>query len=144
MSVNRLHIPRTWLVRGQNIFTRSRFNGLHEENSGTQKALLVMLAYTSKQNSFHSRTHRVTTFGVPYGMNMPHVFLHVSTYGRFHPTKKEPVRNFGNSSCPMEHTFRLNRPDPSNRDIRHGYCYCKKDTKERYWGQQFCQFGPTD
>ena len=47
-----------------------------------------MLAYTSKQNSFHSRTHRVTTFGVPYGMNMPHVFLHVSNYGHFHATKK--------------------------------------------------------
>ena len=82
------HIPRTWLVRGQNSYTRNRFNRLHEENSGTQKALLVMLAYTSKQNSFHSRTHRVTTFGVPYGMNMPHVFLHVSNYGRFHATKK--------------------------------------------------------
>ena len=60
--------------------------------------------------------------------------LHVSNYGRFHATKKS-VRNFGNSSCPMERTFQLNRPNPSHRSF--GYCYCKQDTKERYWGQQF-------
>ena len=34
-------------------------------------------------------------------------------------------------------TFRLDRPDPSHRAF--GYCSCKQDTKERYWGQQFCQ-----
>ena len=34
-------------------------------------------------------------------------------------------------------TFRLHRPDPSHRAL--GYCSCKQDTKERYWGQQFCQ-----
>ena len=34
-------------------------------------------------------------------------------------------------------TFRLHRPDPSHRTF--GYCSCKQDTKERYWGQQFCQ-----
>jgi len=34
-------------------------------------------------------------------------------------------------------TFRLHRPDPSYRAL--GYCSCKQDTKERYWGQQFCQ-----
>ena len=34
-------------------------------------------------------------------------------------------------------TFRLHRPDPSHRAF--GYCSCKKDTKERYKGQQFCQ-----
>ena len=34
-------------------------------------------------------------------------------------------------------TFLLHRPDPSHRAL--GYCSCKQDTKERYWGQQFCQ-----
>ena len=34
-------------------------------------------------------------------------------------------------------TFRLRRPDPSH--IAFGYCSCKQDTKERYWGRQFCQ-----
>ena len=34
-------------------------------------------------------------------------------------------------------TFRLHRPDPSHRTF--GYCSCKQDTKERDWGQQFCQ-----
>ena len=34
-------------------------------------------------------------------------------------------------------TFRLHTPDSSDRAF--GYCSCKQDTKERYWGQQFCQ-----
>ena len=34
-------------------------------------------------------------------------------------------------------TFRLHTPDPSHRAF--GYCSCKQDTKERHWGQQFCQ-----
>ena len=34
-------------------------------------------------------------------------------------------------------TFRLHTPDPSLRAF--GYCSCKQDTKERQWGQQFCQ-----
>ena len=34
-------------------------------------------------------------------------------------------------------TFRLNGPNPSHRAF--GYCSYKQDTKERYWGQQFCQ-----
>ena len=34
-------------------------------------------------------------------------------------------------------TFRLHTPDPSHRTF--GYCSCKQETKERYWGQQFCQ-----
>ena len=34
-------------------------------------------------------------------------------------------------------TFRLPRPDPSYGAF--GYCSCKRDTNERYWGQQFCQ-----
>ena len=33
--------------------------------------------------------------------------------------------------------FRLQRPDPILRAF--GYCSCKQNTKERYWGQQFCQ-----
>ena len=38
-------------------------------------------------------------------------------------------------------TFRLHRPDPSNRTF--GHCSCKQDAKERYWGQQFCQMERT-
>ena len=34
-------------------------------------------------------------------------------------------------------TFRLRRPNPSH--IAFGYCSCKQDTKERYWGRQVCQ-----
>ena len=34
-------------------------------------------------------------------------------------------------------TFRFHRTDPGHRTF--GYCSCKQDTKERYWGQQFCQ-----
>ena len=34
-------------------------------------------------------------------------------------------------------TFQLQRPDPSH--CAFGYCSCKQDTKEQYWGQQFCQ-----
>ena len=34
-------------------------------------------------------------------------------------------------------TFRLQRPDPSNRAF--SYCSWKQDTKQRYWGQQFWQ-----
>ena len=35
-------------------------------------------------------------------------------------------------------TLWLHRPDPSHRTF--GYCFCKQDTKQRYWGH----FGPTD
>ena len=42
--------------------------------------------------------------------------------------------------------FWLHGPDPSHRVF--AYCSCRQDTKERYWGQQFCKkeghFGPTD
>ena len=34
-------------------------------------------------------------------------------------------------------SFRLHRPDSSHRAL--GYSSCKQDTKEWYWGQQFCQ-----
>ena len=30
-------------------------------------------------------------------------------------------------------TFSFHRPDPSHRAF--GYCSCKQDTKEQYWGQ---------
>ena len=45
-------------------------------------------------------------------------------------------------------SFRFHRPVPSHRVF--AYCsLCKQDTKERYWGQQFCQMeglsvGPTE
>ena len=34
-------------------------------------------------------------------------------------------------------SFRLHRPDPTCRVF--GYFSCKQETKDRYWGQQFCQ-----
>ena len=52
--------------------------------------------------------------------------------GAFHCTKI-PVWNLGNFTCPMERYV----PNPGHRAF--GYCPCKQDTKERYWGQQFCQ-----
>ena len=37
------------------------------------------------------------------------------------------------------------RPDPSYRAFAFGYCSCKQDTNERYWGEQLKRhFGPTD
>ena len=38
-------------------------------------------------------------------------------------------------------TFLLHTPDSSDRAF--GYCSCKQDTKELYWGQQFCQMERT-
>ena len=35
-------------------------------------------------------------------------------------------------------TFRLYKPDPSHH-FSNGYCTCKQDSKQWYWGQQFCQ-----
>ena len=37
----------------------------------------------------------------------------------------------------MERYFLLLKPDPTHRTF--GYCSCKQDSKEEYWGQQFCQ-----
>ena len=51
---------------------------------------------------------------------------------RWFPFSKNPVWNFGHFTCPI----RDPRPDPSHRAF--GYYSCKQDTKERYWGQQFC------
>ena len=53
--------------------------------------------------------------------------LQMVTLGAFHSTKI-PVRNFGNSTCLM------------GRYIPVGYCSCKQDTKERYWGQHFVKW----
>ena len=40
--------------------------------------------------------------------------------------------------CPQWYgTFQLHRHDPSH--CAFGYCSGKQDTKEWYWGQQFCQ-----
>ena len=56
--------------------------------------------------------------------------------GAFHSTKV-PVWNFEKSTRPMEGTFQLHSPDPSQCSF--GYCCCKQDAKEWYWGQRFCQ-----
>ena len=52
--------------------------------------------------------------------------LQMVTLCAFHSTKN-PVWNFGNSTCLM------------GRYIPVGYCSCKQDTKEQYWGQHFSQ-----
>ena len=59
-----------------------------------------------------------------------------NTKGAFHSTKI-PIWNFGNIQAQWIGTFWLHRPDPSHRAFR--YYSCKQDTKEQYWGQQFCQ-----
>ena len=41
------------------------------------------------------------------------------------------------SQAQWNDAFHSHRPDPSHRAF--GYCSFKQDTKERYWGQQFCQ-----
>ena len=71
--------------------------------------------------------------------NSAHIILKATLYcrketsGAFHSTIA--VWNFSRSQ--WNGTFRLHRPDPSHRAF--GYCSCKQDSKERYWGQQFCQ-----
>ena len=57
--------------------------------------------------------------------------------------RKFHVPNGTVQSC----TFQLHRPNPSHCMFAH--CSCKQDTKERFWGQQFCEmekghFSPTD
>ena len=59
----------------------------------------------------------------------------VLTLGAFHSTKI-PVWISEISRARWNGTFRLHRSDPSHRAF--GYCSCQ-DTKERYWGQRFCQ-----
>ena len=66
-------------------------------------------------------------------------------WGAFHSTKI-PVWNFGHSHTQWHGTFCLHRPDPSH--CAFGYCSCKQDTENWYWGKQFYQngrghFGPT-
>ena len=69
--------------------------------------------------------------------------------GTFRSTK---ILRFEISEIPRSQwngTFRLHRPNPSHRAF--GYCFCKQDTKERYWGVGITilsngegHFGPTD
>ena len=58
------------------------------------------------------------------------------TKGAFHSTKIL-VWNFGNFTCPIKRYIPVaqTRPKPS----RIGHCSRKQNTKEQYWGQQFCQ-----
>ena len=70
-------------------------------------------------------------------------FRETNPQGRFHKTFPMAERQ-----GTVHLAFRLHRLDPSHRGL--GYCSWKQDTKERYWGQQFCpimerdSFGPTD
>ena len=56
---------------------------------------------------------------------------------RFPFNKYSGLKFFGNSTSP----FRSHRSVPSHRAF--GYWYCKQDTKERYWGQQFVKWKGT-
>ena len=59
------------------------------------------------------------------------------TWGAFHSTKI-PVLYLGIPCAQWNGTFRLHKPDPSHH-FSNGYCTCKQDSKQWYWGQQFCQ-----
>ena len=74
----------------------------------------------------YRRVFRVRTITVRYSVNIGRSpFNKNSGFGNYH------LRAQWNG------TFRLHRPDPSNSAF--GHCSCKKDAKERHWGQQFCQ-----
>ena len=55
--------------------------------------------------------------------------------------KKIWLENFRNSTCLGNGTFRLYRPDSSDRAFN--YFSCKQDAKERYRGQQFVKWKGT-
>ena len=56
----------------------------------------------------------------------------VGTLRVFHWTKI-PVWNFGKTTCPVEGTFQLQRPNQSHREF--GYRACKQDTDQWSWGK---------
>ena len=56
----------------------------------------------------------------------------VSTLRAFHLTKIH-VWNFGKTTCPVEGTFQLQRPNQSHREFR--YRACKQDTDHWSWGK---------
>ena len=56
----------------------------------------------------------------------------VGTLRSFHWTKI-PVWNFGKTTCPVEGTFQLQRPNQSHREF--GYRACKQDTDHWSWGK---------
>ena len=65
------------------------------------------------------------------------LFLLVGSSGALSIQQKSQFEISEISRVQWSCTFRLHRPDPSHRAF--GYCSCKQDAKERYWGQQFCQ-----
>ena len=56
--------------------------------------------------------------------------------GAFHSTKI-PVWISEIPCAQWNGTFRLHTPDPNHHTF--GYCSRKQDSKERFWGHQFCQ-----
>ena len=62
-------------------------------------------------------------------------------HGVFHSTKSL-LWKFENSTAKWNGSFRFHRSVPSHRVFAYCSC-CKQDTKERYWGQQFCQMEGT-
>ena len=59
--------------------------------------------------------------------------------GTFHSTKIQ-LWNFRNSTFPMERYILVAQTQPKPLRII-GYCSCKQDTEDWYWGKQFCQNG---
>ena len=94
----------------------------------------IIITITSNE-PWNTETHK-TDRNSPITNQKAWPFEPVKVKDAFHSTKI-PVWNFGNLRVQRNGTFRLHRPDPSHRAL--GYCSCKQDTKERYWGQQFCQ-----
>ena len=58
-------------------------------------------------------------------------------FGRLPFNKNSGLKFLEISRAQWNGAFRWHRPDSSHHPF--GYCSCKQDTKERYWGQKFCQ-----
>ena len=62
------------------------------------------------------------------------------------PFNKNSALNFGKSTCPMKRYILVaqTRPKPPRIWLSFGYRFCKQDTKELCWGQQFCRIMERD
>ena len=68
----------------------------------------------------------------PYHLTLVGLSYMWKMLGAFHSTKI-PVWNFGNSTCPMEQSLPVANTRPKPPPV------WLQNTKEQYWGQQFCQ-----
>ena len=68
----------------------------------------------------------------PYHLTLVGLSYMWKILGAFHSIKI-PVWNFGNSTCPMEQSLPVAKTRPKAPRV------WLQNTKQRYWGQQFCQ-----